>query len=90
MGLAIIAFTMATPIGSAVAAPIYQAVGYYGTFGIVAGCHLVVIFYLLFFVKETVSIVFDLMFIKEGKITKFLLSIERHKTTQGYNYKRFV
>ena len=56
MGLAIIAFTMATPIGSAVAAPIYQAVGYYGTFGIVAGCHLVVIFYLLFFVTETVSI----------------------------------
>ena len=79
MGLAIIAFTMATPIGSAVAAPIYQAVGYYGTFGIVAGCHLVVIFYLLFFVTETVSsIVFDLRFIKEfkvfffGKITKFL------------------
>ena len=68
MGLAIIAFTMATPIGSAVAAPIYQAVGYYGTFGIVAGCHLVVIFYLLFFVTETVSsIVFDLRFIKEFK-----------------------
>ena len=65
MGLAIIAFTMATPIGSAVAAPIYQAVGYYGTFGIVAGCHLVVIFYLLFFVTETVSILFDLMFIKK-------------------------
>ena len=60
---------MATPIGSAVAAPIYQAVGYYGTFGIVAGCHLVVIFYLLFFVTETVStsIVFDLRFIKEFK-----------------------
>ena len=79
MGLAIIAFTMATPIGSAVAAPIYQAVGYYGTFGIVAGCHLVVIFYLLFFVTETVStsIVFDLRFIKDfkgffGKITKYL------------------
>ena len=80
MGLAIIAFTMATPIGSAVAAPIYQAVGYYGTFGIVAGCHLVVIFYLLFFVTETVStsIVFDLRFIKEFKgffgkiVTKFL------------------
>ena len=45
MGLALIAFTLATPIGSAIAGPIFDATGYYGSFGIAAGGSLIALIY---------------------------------------------
>ena len=56
MGLALIAFTLATPIGSAIAGPIFDATGYYGSFGIAAGGSLIALIYTIIFVKETVSL----------------------------------
>jgi hypothetical protein len=55
MGLALIAFTMATPIGSAIAGPIYETVGYYGAYGLACGFNAFAILYVIIFVSETVS-----------------------------------
>ena len=47
-------FMCATPMGSAVAGPIYEQIGFYGTFGLSAGCTLLAFLYALIFIKETV------------------------------------
>ena len=48
-------FMCATPLGSAAAGPIFDVIGYKGTFAVSAGCSLAAFLYALFFIKETVS-----------------------------------
>ena len=55
MGLAFIAYIIATPIASSICGPILENVGYYGIFGIAAGGNLVPFFYIIIFVPETES-----------------------------------
>jgi hypothetical protein len=50
-----LAFFCATPIGSAAAGPIFEKVGYIGTFGLSAACNLFAFLYALFFITETVN-----------------------------------
>jgi hypothetical protein len=51
-----LSFMCATPIGSAAAGPIFELIGYPGTFGLSAACNLVAFLYALFFIRETVKI----------------------------------
>ena len=51
IGLALIAFTMATPIGSAISGPIFESTGYYGAFGVAAGGVLIAILYTLISIR---------------------------------------
>ena len=48
-------FMCATPLGSAAAGPIFDAIGYNGTFLTAAACNLTAFLYALIFIKETVS-----------------------------------
>ena len=64
-----LAFFCATPIGSAAAGPIFEYIGYYGTFGLSGACSLVAILYAIFFIKETVKIS------RDDAIKLFLLRI---------------
>jgi hypothetical protein len=50
-----LSFMCATPIGSAAAGPIFELIGYPGTFGLSAACNLVAFLYALFFIRETVK-----------------------------------
>jgi hypothetical protein len=55
LGFAMLAFFCATPIGSAVAGPVFEKIGYFGTFGIGALCNLIAIIYAALFIRETVE-----------------------------------
>ena len=50
-----LAFFCATPVGSAVAGPVFEKIGYIWTFGIGASCNLIAVAYAVFFIKETVK-----------------------------------
>ena len=56
LGLAMLAFFCATPIGSAVAGPVFEKVGYSWTFGIGAACNMIAVLYAVVFIQETVKL----------------------------------
>ena len=55
IGIAMMCYLLPTPIASAVGGPLYEAAGYYATFGLSAICNFSAFIYLLLFVRESVS-----------------------------------